>query len=134
MRLFRQARPGDWGCVFAELASALANRDKCGPTVQVELHPGEAVDVAISGRPLAPPAGLAGLEPASAPGIAELEEELRRAHGELAAAEAAVRARERAGDFGGRFVELVRRARRLRQCRTDLRNGIDELPQSGRPW
>jgi tetratricopeptide (TPR) repeat protein len=147
LRLFRQAKVGDWPGLFQRLAGELqqlvaaAPRDK-GITVSV--GPGDVLDW-IAAREVEAecpddPARVRRLRreveelrAALAQGLAvsdalrALAAELRQAHADLRQAEDGMRQCEAGGDFGPRFVELARLACRQRDRRAALRRQIDDL-------
>jgi tetratricopeptide (TPR) repeat protein len=146
MRLFRQEELGRWELVFEamahELARVVANPDIHG-MVPVRLAAGELLDkvtiLEIKAQRLADPARLrhvrAELEDLETardhflPRWRELHaliEELREVNGALWNVEDALRACERDGDFGPRFVELAQSVYRHNDRRAELKRELSE--------
>jgi len=153
MRLFRQEKLMEWGPVFERMAGELRRQVGAPATraVSVEIPPGELIDRITAlevkaGRADDPGelarvrAELAGLAEArdrsigSPAGLEELTAELRSANQARWRAEADLRACEREGDFGPRFIELARANCRLEDRREELKRQVDALllgPQGG---
>jgi tetratricopeptide (TPR) repeat protein len=147
MRLFRQTTAGDWDGVFTAMAAELARRlhQRSGTvSIPIAIGPGELLDkianLEVQRERLTDPARLTSataelqrlvaarhtaLQPLLR--LAELAGQLKQTHLALAEAEDALRACERADDFGPRFVELARSLYRQRDRRDDLKREIDEL-------
>jgi hypothetical protein len=146
MRLFRQAAWGDWEGVFHRLAAALTEQVATAgrtPAITVEISPGELIEKItlreVQGRRLvdaaqlrAVAAELAALRAAHDRALRPSEEvqalaaELMAVQERLWEAEEAIRACEREGDFGERFIELARSVSRDQDRRAALRRQIDE--------
>jgi tetratricopeptide (TPR) repeat protein len=147
MRLFRQSRWGDWDGVFDRIAAAVEGRLRQAPvqvtSVPIEVSFGELLDkvtileikserltdavklehvrvelaalMAARDRALREPEGLAGLTA-----------ELKAVNEALWEIEDALRACERGGDFGPRFIELARSVYRTNDRRAALKRRINE--------
>lgn len=119
-----------------------------GPTVAVEISPGELIDkitiLEIKAARIDDPAKranvrheLALLNRARAeslgdnPGLAALEADLRRVNEELWQVEDDIRDCERAQEFGPRFVALARTVYRANDRRAALKRAISELFGAG---
>jgi tetratricopeptide (TPR) repeat protein len=146
VRLFRQARFGDWDPVFARLAGELcplAEARRPGP-ITVEVSAGELLDkltiLQIKRERIPDPgklanvrAELSALEAARDRSVrltAEVERlaaELKAVNEALWAVEDDLRACEAAADFGPRFVELARSVYRHNDRRADLKRRINDL-------
>jgi tetratricopeptide (TPR) repeat protein len=145
VRLFRQARLGDWEGVFARMAAELGppaegNRRRA---FRVEVSPGELLDrltiLQIKSERITDPAKLAHVRAELAAlrqawGSVPETDELRRLAAELRAvnealweAEDVLRVCEREGDFGARFVELARSVYRSNDRRGALKRRVDDL-------
>jgi tetratricopeptide (TPR) repeat protein len=147
MRLFRQARPGDWHDVFERMARALRDEMVNAPratTIAVELAPGELIDkitiLEIKSERLTDKdrvgnvcRELAALMAARERGIKRSDEltrlttELRAVNEALWEIEDAVRRCERDQDFGPRFIELARSVYRNNDRRVALKRQVNEL-------
>ncbi len=150
MRLFRQRTPGDWPEVFARMAAELRTlAGKGGVVARVPVAPGELLDrvsiLEIKSARMADPSKraqvraelealrLAGPSPADgAEAIRRLAAEMKAANEALWDLEDALRACEREGDFGPRFVELARSVYRRNDERAALKRRVNEL--LGAPW
>jgi hypothetical protein len=128
MRLFRQTRWGDWDGVFDRIAGALEARLRTAArarSVTIEVSPSELLDkvtiLEIKSERIADPAKLenvrAELESLGAARdralrgsqeLAELTADLKAVNEALWEIEDALRACERSGEFGARFIELAR--------------------------
>ncbi|HEY2158611.1 MAG TPA: DUF6165 family protein, partial [Isosphaeraceae bacterium] len=147
VRLFRQERPRVWGPVFDRMAAALAAHvvanPPASPPIVVEVAAAELIDkisiLEIKSERIADPAKLAhiraelaALESARAgsipptPGLDDLVSELRVVNEAIWDVEDALRACERAGDFGPRFVELARSVYRNNDRRAALKRAIND--------
>jgi tetratricopeptide (TPR) repeat protein len=144
-RLFRQPSPGAWGPVFAQIAQELAEiaRRRAPRRLMVEVSAGELLDklsiLDIKSRRIADSGKLRNIEverkalaavratlPASAE-LSTLEEQLLKVNEQLWDIEDAIRACEREGDFGPRFVELARSVYHCNDRRSGLKRAINEL-------
>jgi tetratricopeptide (TPR) repeat protein len=143
LRLFRQARLGDWEAVFERMAAELRPRQP-GSEVWAKIAPGELVDkvtiLEIKARRITDPAKaaqvaaeLAALRRAGA-GVLGRPEELERLTADLKAVNEALwdiedelRRCEKAGEFGNRFVELARSVYRRNDERAAFKRRINEL-------
>jgi Flp pilus assembly protein TadD len=147
VRLFRQVRRRDWGPVFDRMAAALAarvavSRPAARPIV-VEVAAAELIDkisiLEIKSERIADPGKLAhiraelsalevarvgSIEPT--PGLDDLVAELRVVNEAIWDVEDALRACERAGDFGPQFVELARSVYRNNDRRAALKRAIND--------
>jgi tetratricopeptide (TPR) repeat protein len=154
MRLFRQARLGDWEGLFARIAGELAavvagQRPPLLPlpqrpiTVEAPISPGELFDrlsiLEIKRQRITDRAKLRNVcrewellhekKEAVAGGSARLEElyiELGSVNRRLWDIEDAVRGCEAGGDFGPRFVELARSVYRVNDERSALKRRVNE--------
>ncbi|HKI35292.1 MAG TPA: tetratricopeptide repeat protein [Gemmataceae bacterium] len=149
-RLFRQERPGDWSGVFARLADALREtvcRSRRAEPLLVEVSPGELLDrltgLEVEESHERDPARSAHVRAArqalevaareSLPedaALSDLRAQLCAAHEHLRDVEAGLRGCEATGDFGPRFTDLARAARRANDRRASLRRDIDRLLHS----
>jgi hypothetical protein len=147
MRLFRQPRLGDWAAVFERMAGEL-RRLVSGPrwsgTTLVEVSPAELIDkitileikrarIAEEAKLIHVRTELAALETARdrdlcpSDELARLTTELRAVNEQLWQIEDDLRAGERAGNFGARFVELARSVYRRNDQRGAIKRRINEL-------
>jgi hypothetical protein len=146
-RLFRQAKWGDWGEVFARMAAALAKLAaaprRLGP-VLVEVAPGELLDkitiLEIKAARIADAAKLRhvreelrvltaardGALPASAE-LARLMAELKAVNEQLWDVEDELRCCEANRSFGKRFIELARSVYKTNDRRAALKRQVNEL-------
>jgi tetratricopeptide (TPR) repeat protein len=145
MRLFRQQVTGDWHAVFARMAQELGAQATPPPGLpRVPVTPGELLDkltiLGIKGERIADAAKLADVRAEYAalaevaarawPHPAELDgltAELRAVNQALWDVEDALRASERAQDFGPRFVELARSVYRHNDRRAALKGQMNRL-------
>ncbi|MGO9108945.1 MAG: tetratricopeptide repeat protein [Thermoguttaceae bacterium] len=155
MRLFRQARLGDWDGLFARIAEELAGvvsgerRPLLPPlkrpvTLEAPLSPGELFDrlsiLKIKRERIIDPTGLRNVcrewellskkKGAVAGDSAELDglyAELVGVNRRLWEIEDAIRGCEAAGDFGPRFTELARSVYRTNDQRSALKRRINTL-------
>jgi Flp pilus assembly protein TadD len=146
VRLFRQREWGNWAEVFERIAGAL--RDHLGrPSAQaarVEIGPGELLDkisiLEIKTQRIADPAKLRNVRTELATLVAArdrsmtLSEEMKALAADLKSANEAIweaeeelRLRERAGDFGPRFVEVARSVYHHNDRRAAIKRRINEL-------
>jgi hypothetical protein len=152
MRLFRQADLGDWQSVFERMASALSRlvaRDLSDVMARVAIAPGELLDrigileiksermrdAAKRSQVLAELAALREGGVSAAQRSVEvgcLAATLKEINQALWDIEDALRACERAGDFGPRFVELARSVYRRNDERAAIKRRINAL--LGSPW
>jgi hypothetical protein len=154
MRLFRQARLGDWEGLFARIAGELAavvagQRPPLLPpprrpiTVEAPISPGELFDrlsiLEIKRQRITDPAKLRNVcrewellrekKDVLAGGSMELEglyAELGSVNRRLWDIEDAIRGCEGGGDFGPRFVELARSVYRVNDERSALKRRVNE--------
>jgi hypothetical protein len=152
VRLFRQAALGDWAGVFRRMAGELAGpvwQGRRGVLARVDMAPGELLDrigiLEIKSERMTDPAKRAQVR-AERASLRRAGEEMLRASaeaGRLAAelkavnealwdVEEALRQCEREGDFGPRFVELVRSVYRRNDERGRIKRRINAL--LGSPW
>jgi tetratricopeptide (TPR) repeat protein len=147
LRLFRQARLGDWAPVFARLADELRRLSGAAGRsgrVLAELSPGELIDkltiLGIKAERIADPDRLAhvhreleALERARAEAVPRSEElarltaALRAVNEALWDVEDEIRLCEQAQHFGPRFVELARSVYHRNDERSALKRRINEL-------
>jgi tetratricopeptide (TPR) repeat protein len=152
MRLFRQATLGDWASVFAKMACKLRRLiagDPAGVLARVAMAPGELLDrvgiLEIKSERIGDATKrsqvLAELATMRAAGdrAAQQSEEVRRSAAALKEVnkalwdiEDALRACERAGDFGPHFVELARSVYQRNDERADIKRRINAM--LGSPW
>jgi tetratricopeptide (TPR) repeat protein len=148
MRLFRQSRRGVWADVFEGMArevAGLAERSAAPGMVSTPCSLGELIDkitilrikterigeankLANVHRELALLERMAHEEGASGPSVYLLTDKLAAVNGRLWAIEDAIRACERDGDFGPRFVALARSV----YCENDTRAAIKRSHQYAR--
>jgi tetratricopeptide (TPR) repeat protein len=146
MRLFRQSRWRDWDGVFDRIAGALEARLRTAArakSIAIEVAPGELLDkitileikserltdsaklghvrVELSTLMEARDRALGELE-----GLSELTVELKAVNEALWEIEDGLRACERGGDFGPRFIELARSAYHTNDWRAALKRRINE--------
>jgi hypothetical protein len=146
MRLFRQDRWGDWDGVFDRIAGVLEAGPPPAPrarSIAIEVAPGELLDkitiLEIKSQRLTDAAQLghvrvelAALSAArdqvlgGSEELAELTAELKAVNEALWEIEDALRACERGGDFGPRFIELARSVYRTNDRRAALKRRINE--------
>ena len=147
MRLFRQETRGEWASVFERMAGELAKQTQSpspAPGILVDIAPGELIDkitileiksVRISDssklqnvrNELALLAAARDCFLAASPELATLTTELRTVNERLWAIEDDIRACERRGDVGARFIELARSVYRNNDQRATLKRRINEL-------
>ncbi len=146
-RLFRQARPREWGPVFDRMAEALADRVAERPAVArpvaVEIAPGELIDkitilrikaerisdAAKRAHVLDELALLASARDRAIPPSAVLDDltaELKRVNEAIWDAEDVLRASEQAGDFGPAFIERARSVYRNNDRRAAVKRAIND--------
>jgi Tfp pilus assembly protein PilF len=154
MRLFRQARSGDWNEVFARIAAELSKlvratppRRAQTPGIAVPVSPGELIDkitiLQIKSVQLADPAKVRNVRHEldeltlarnqSVPGSPELDRlasELCLVNEALWQIEDEIRASERRQEFGPRFVDLARAVYHQNDRRVALKRRINELAGS----
>ena len=147
MRLFRQARPGQWEDVFQRIAEALQRR-LAAPVelrpITVEIAPGELIDkitiLEIKSERITDAAKrhhvgtelalLVAARDRAVPGSAELARlatELKAVNEARWQIEDEIRLCERDEDFGPRFVALARSVYRTNDRRAALKRQINEL-------
>lgn len=147
MRLFRQARHGDWKNVFRHMTAelkALVGASAGAGRITVEIAPGELLDkitiLEIKTERIADQAKLANvkleLETLSAARehsvresetLGELVRQLKAVNQALWDIEDEIRICERDQDFGPRFVELARSVYRQNDRRAAIKRQINEL-------
>ena len=144
-RLFRQSRRGDWGNVFARMASALAELLTTARPISVEIAPGELFDkitiLQIKVERVVDPGKLRNiraelsdllaardraLPAALLPGLEPIVEELKRVNEAIWDVEDELRLFERRHDFGPAFVDLARSVYRNNDRRAALKRQINE--------
>ena len=150
MRLFRQSRRGVWRDVSESMARELANLSERRAAPRMIATPcslgelldkitilrikagriGEADKLANIGRELALLERLAQEDGASGPPIDLLTDKLAAVNGRLWAIEDALRACEREGDFGPRFVALARSVYCENDTRAAIKRAINTLAHS----
>ncbi len=150
MRLFRQSRRGVWADVFEAMAgevAALAARRPAPGMVATPCSLGELIDkitilrikterigeadkLANIHRELALLERLAQEEGASGPPVDALTDQLAGVNERLWAIEDALRACEREGDFGPRFVALARSVYCENDTRAAIKRAINTLASS----
>jgi tetratricopeptide (TPR) repeat protein len=146
MRLFRQSRWGDWDGVFDRIAGALEARLRTAfraKPIAIEVAPGELLDkiailqttseritdaVELGHARVKLAALLAARDRAlgESEELAEWTAELKAVNEALWEIEDALRACERGGEFGPRFIELARSAYRTNDRRAALKRRINE--------
>lgn len=141
-RLFRQGRRGEWGPVFERMAGALAGLVARGP-ITIEVAAGELIDkitiLEIKAERITDGAKLRNvraeldvLESArsrSIPpmaGLDALTADLKAVNIAIWDVEDALRASERAGDFGPEFVALARSVYRNNDRRAAIKRAIND--------
>jgi Flp pilus assembly protein TadD len=149
LRLFRQTSQGDWAGVFRRLAEALGplavRRAQTRPLL-VEVAPGELLDrltiLEIKRVRIADPVKLGHIEVeraalaqarsslGNAPGLENLEVQLREVNEQLWEIEDAIRLCEGRQDFGPRFIELARAVYRTNDRRSALKRAVNDLLHS----
>lgn len=147
MRLFRQARRGDWQLVFSKMAAALAKRlglSLPARPVTIEVAPGELIDkitiLQIKAERIHDEAKLHNVRfeldtlvaardtaLAASAALEELTAELKTVNEALWEIEDDIRAEERKAEFGERFIELARSVYRQNDRRAALKRRINEL-------
>ena len=147
MRLFRQSRRGVWRDVFEAMArelAALAARRTAQRLVSAPCSLGELIDkitilrikadrigepekLVNVGRELALLERLARDDGASSPSIDGLTDQLAAVNARLWQIEDAIRACEREGDFGPRFVKLAQSVYRENDTRAAIKRAINTL-------
>jgi hypothetical protein len=147
MRLFRQSEPGDWDTVFERMALELKpvlTAPRRGRAVRVELSAGDLVDkltilelkaarIHDENKLKNVYAELASLQAAytasiePSPELRTFTDELSRINAGLWEIEDEIRACERTGEFGPRFVELARQVYGQNDRRAALKRQIDLL-------
>jgi tetratricopeptide (TPR) repeat protein len=150
MRLFRQSRRGVWRDVFEAMAlelAPLAARRAAPAMISTPCSLGELIDkitilrikaerireedkLGNVRRELGLLERLAGEQGRSAPPIDFLADKLAAVNARLWDIEDAIRACERAGDFGPRFVALARSVYRENDVRAVLKRAINTLANS----
>ena len=146
LRLFRQAKPGDWEDVFARMARQLEQQRASGSgcTVPIEIAPGELIDkitiLQIKSERASGAEKLRNIRteldalvrardrclPGSA-ALNDLTAELKAVNEALWQVEDDLRLCEQAGDFGPRFVELARSVYQRNDHRAVLKRQINQL-------
>jgi hypothetical protein len=145
MRLFRQARRGEWEGVFTRMANELRRKIGTGPTlaVPVPLAPAELIDkitiLEIKLERIREAAKLANVRTelteltaarerwlANLGELTHLTEELKAVNAALWQIEDDLRACERAQDFGPRFIQLARSVYQHNDRRAALKRQINE--------
>jgi tetratricopeptide (TPR) repeat protein len=150
MRLFRQSRRGVWRDLFEAMArelAALAERRAARRVVSTPCPFGELIDkitilrlkadrigepgkLANIRRELALLERLAQEDGATEPPIDLLTDKLAAVNARLWTIEDAIRACEREGDFGPRFIELARSVYRENDTRAAIKRAINTLANS----
>jgi hypothetical protein len=150
MRLFRQTRCGVWGDVFEAMASELAQLAERRTTPRMVSTPnslGELIDkitiLRINAERIGEPEKLANVhreltllersaseDGMSGPSIDLLTDQLAAVNGRLWTIEDALRACEREGDFGPRFVALARSVYCENDTRASIKRAINTLASS----
>jgi hypothetical protein len=156
MRLFRQARLGDWEELFARIAAELAAvvsgradrvpaaKPRCLLPIYARLAPGELFDkisiLEIKRGHISDPAKLWSIcreleqlrehqEAALATSslVDGLSNELSEINERLWEIEDSIRACEARGDFGARFIELARSVYRSNDARSAIKRQINDV-------
>jgi hypothetical protein len=147
MRLFRQHEPGDWDAVFQRMVDELRptlELPKRSRPVVVEVAAAELLDkltiLEIKALRIREPekltnvhSELAALQVAHArsiepsPELSALAEELRGVNAILWDTEEEIRACERSGNFGPRFIDLARQVFTQNDRRAALKRSINKL-------
>ncbi|MEO6809872.1 MAG: DUF6165 family protein, partial [Isosphaeraceae bacterium] len=144
LTLFRQDQVGDWTGPFQRMAAELARLTTTSPPILIEISPGELIDritiLELKCARCDEPETLACLRAeldalrtnhASLPRrSAELDRwtaALRRINETIWIAEDEVRALERAGDFGPRFIDVARSIARANDQRSVVKQAINKL-------
>jgi tetratricopeptide (TPR) repeat protein len=150
MRLFRQTRRGVWSDVFETMASELiqlAERRTTPCVVSTPSSLGELIDkitiLRIKAKRIGEPEKLANVHReltllersrrergVSGPSIDLLTDQLTAVNGRLWTIEDALRACEREGDFGARFVALARSVYRENDTRAAIKRAVNTLASS----
>ncbi len=150
MRLFRQTRRGVWSDVFEAMAGELAQLAERRATPRMVSTPGslgELIDkitiLRIKAERIGEPEKLANVhreltllerlareDGASGPSIDLLTDQLAAVNGRLWTIEDALRACEREGDFGPRFVALARSVYCENDTRAAIKRAINTLASS----
>jgi tetratricopeptide (TPR) repeat protein len=150
MRLFRQLHRGAWGDVFEAMAGELAQlieRRRAPCIVSAPCSLGELIDkitiLRIKTERIGEPEKLANVrrelnllersareDGASAPPIDLLTDQLAEVNGRLWTIEDELRACEREGDFGPRFVALARSVYCENDTRAAIKRAINTLTRS----
>jgi hypothetical protein len=144
IRLFRRTAGQGWDEVFERMASQLPARVAGrGRAITVEISPGELIDritiLQIKGEHITDPSKLAQIrrqlealealsdrEIVASSNLASLSAELKAINHAIWLSEEELRACERSGDFGARFVDLARSVYRNNDRRAALKRAIDE--------
>ncbi|MHC5537044.1 tetratricopeptide repeat protein [Singulisphaera rosea] len=147
VRLFRQETLDDWDPVFRRMArevEAQLGKPESTAPVSIPMSPGELADkITILGLKFAKfddPAKLRNVRaeldalrlaytraiPEEAEDIGEIRQELAEVNAQLWDVEENIRACDRAGDFGPRFVELARSVYRQNDRRAELKRLINQ--------
>jgi tetratricopeptide (TPR) repeat protein len=145
MRLFRQAKLGDWKSVFEQVRQAvIALRDDAAPIIRVEVAPGELLDkltiLQIKSERISDPdklrnirAELSAVETTrrqkihDRPGVAELTRELKNVNERLWEIENRIRDCEKAQDFGSEFIDSARSVYQTNDRRAAIKRQLNEL-------
>ena len=150
MRLFRQTRRGVWRDVFEAMArelAALTARRAAPRVIATPCSLGELIDkmtiLRLKAERIAEPDKLVNVrrelallerlaqeDGASGPAIDLLTDKLAGVNARLWVIEDAIRACEREGDFGPRFIELARSVYRENDTRAAIKRAINTLASS----